>query len=316
MHAEMDPRLVKVQQLLKRLPAKKVSIAGTLLLLIYIAYQVAQLVWLVMPEPNRAPINVRGSAAQNSSAQPSVNTILAANLFGKAQEAPKEQPKTVVTDAPQTRLSIRLTGVVSVESNDQAGLAIIESQGHQETYAVGDVIKNTRAKVHQVVADRVILNVSGRFETLMLDGIEFSRQVAAPRRAEPVKPAGGLREVPAQTQANNTLEPTKNEAVKRRVQALREELKKDPQKLFDVVRFSPKLENGRLAGYQLRPGKEAKLFREMGLKSNDLAVAINGYSLTDATQARTALANIMKATSAKITVQRDSQQIDVLISLD
>ena len=49
------------------------------------------------------------------------------------------------------------------------------------------------------------------------------------------------------------------------------------------------MSDGELIGYRLSPGKEPELFKQMGLQNNDLAVAINGYQLTDLKQAMAAI---------------------------
>jgi len=75
------------------------------------------------------------------------------------------------------------------------------------------------------------------------------------------------------------------------------------------------MNDGELIGYRLSPGKEPELFKQMGLQNNDLAVAINGYQLTDLKQAMAAMNELRNSTDATITIERDGEQIDVLFSL-
>lgn len=85
---------------------------------------------------------VSGTQSQNVD----IGTINGLALFGKKDASstkPKSEPAAeMITDAPKTSLSILLTGVVA-SSAEQKGLAIIESQGSQETYSLGDKIKGT-----------------------------------------------------------------------------------------------------------------------------------------------------------------------------
>ncbi|MFP3458979.1 hypothetical protein R0J89_22260, partial [Psychrobacter sp. SIMBA_152] len=74
---------------------------------------------------------------------------------------------------------------------------------------------------------------------------------------------------------------TANLEVKEALIETREELLEEPGKLFDYIRVSQAMNDGELIGYRLSPGKEPELFKQMGLQNNDLAVAINGYQLTD-----------------------------------
>ena len=175
----MEQQIQQFKQFLTRLPHAKLSALVTLLVVVYLAFLLSKLVWLVWPKPVISPLapaqhtsqsnNVRNSSAQH---------IIEQFLFGKAivtNNNNTAQQSQVVNNAPETRLSINLTGIVAVSNDDQGGVAIIESQGKQVSYLAEDVIQGTRAKVAQILPDRVILNVSGRFETLMLDEIDFQK---------------------------------------------------------------------------------------------------------------------------------------------
>ncbi|WP_125721721.1 type II secretion system protein GspC [Pseudoalteromonas rubra] len=297
----MELQLQQLQKLLHNLPHAKLSRLVVYLAVVYIAFLFAKLFWLLWPVPQTQPLPTQSQVYAQNSAAVSSRSILGHNVFGKANEKPVvEAPKPVISDAPETQLNVRLTGIVAVSQDDAAGLAIIESQGRQETYLVQDAIKGTRAKLAQVLPDRVILDVSGRFETLMLDGIEFSRQVATPvqsRRASAAKP--------------NRMSSRAREELKQR----RDELLAEPGKLFDYIRISPERRNGQLVGYRLRPGKDPELFKKMGLKNNDLAIAINGFQLTDMKQAMSAMNELRNSTDASITIERDGQTVDVQFSL-
>ncbi|MCF2911084.1 type II secretion system protein GspC [Pseudoalteromonas sp. DL2-H2.2] len=297
----MELQLQQLQKLLHNLPHAKLSRLVVYLAVVYIAFLFAKLFWLLWPAPQTQPLPTQSQVYAQNSAAVSSRSILGHNVFGKANEKPVvEAPKPVISDAPETQLNVRLTGIVAVSQDDAAGLAIIESQGRQETYLVQDAIKGTRAKLAQVLPDRVILDVSGRFETLMLDGIEFSRQVATPvqsRRTTAAKP--------------NRMSDKARKELKQR----RDELLAEPGKLFDYIRISPERRNGQLVGYRLRPGKDPELFKKMGLKNNDLAIAINGFQLTDMKQAMSAMNELRNSTDASITIERDGQTVDVQFSL-
>ena len=108
---------------------------------------------------------------------------------------------------------------------------------------------------------------------------------------------------------------TADPEVKEAIIETREELLEEPGKLFDYIRVSQAMSEGELIGYRLSPGKEPALFKQMGLKNNDLAVSINGYQLTDLKQAMSAINELRNSTDATITIERDGEQIDVQFSL-
>ncbi|MBB1295418.1 MAG: general secretion pathway protein C [Pseudoalteromonas rhizosphaerae] len=314
----MEQRLQQLKHLVSKLPHAKLGWAITLLAVVYIAFLAAKLFWLIWPTPVNSSLSP--SYINSVTGKPErVNTqlILAQNLFGKADAVPKKQASQqaqVINNAPETRLSINLTGIVAVSGNDQTGLAIIESQGQQSTYLVDDVVQGTRAKLAQVLPDRVILDVSGRFETLMLDGVDFTKTVSMPVLAERDSDEPELDDGP-QMESDRQIDVTANQEVKEALIDTREELLKDPGKLFDYIRVSQAMKDGELIGYRLSPGKDPALFTQMGLQNNDLAVSINGYQLTDLKQAMSAINELRNSTDANITIDRDGEQIDVQFSL-
>ncbi len=150
-------------------------------------------------------------------------------LFGKADEA-SSQPKVApveeqITDAPKTSLSIQLTGVVA-STAQQKGLAVIASSGSQNTYSLGDKIKGTSASLKEVYADRIIITNSGRYETLMLDGLKYETNGQANKQLQQAK---SVRKV----------DQRQNKQVAQDILESRDELLADPSKLTDYLAISP-----------------------------------------------------------------------------
>ncbi|MBQ4834171.1 type II secretion system protein GspC [Pseudoalteromonas sp. MMG010] len=303
----MEPQIQQLKQFLTRLPHAKLSALVMMLVVVYIAFLLSKLVWLTWPMPSFTPLkplhaNKNNTVSENRMAQ----NIVDQYLFGKAQtvKGAKAVQTKVINDAPETRLRINLTGIVAVSDDDKAGVAIIESQGKQVTYLIDEVVKGTRAKLVQILPDRVILSTSGRFETLMLDGIDFTKTVSMPVLAKNNN-----------TEKDMQINATADASVKKELMQTREELLKEPGKLFDYIRVSQQMDNGELVGYRLSPGKEPALFKKMGLKNNDLAVSINGYQLNDLKQAMQAFNELRNSSDAIITIERDGAPIDVQFSL-
>ncbi|MDC9522748.1 type II secretion system protein GspC [Pseudoalteromonas sp. Angola-31] len=312
----MEQQIQQLKQFLTRLPHAKLSAVVTLLVVVYLAYLLSKLVWLVWPQPISTPLAPSHySAASKASSTTSVQNIIEQFLFGKKTVTNKTntaQQNEVINNAPETRLSINLTGIVAVSNDDKAGIAIIESQGRQVSYLVEEVVQGTRAEVAQILPDRVILSVNGRFETLMLDGLDFSNKVSMPvLAAREAQDMGPQKIEQSELQINATADPDVKEAIIE----TREELLSEPGKLFDYIRVSQAMSDGELIGYRLSPGKEPALFKQMGLQNNDLAVAINGYQLTDLQQAMAAINELRNTSDATITIERDGEQIDVQFSL-
>lgn len=305
--------LAKVEQQIKRLPQKKLATIIVVLAVIYCGFLGAKVFWLLMEQPQSNSVLPTASSTNKDDLRADVGAIRRALLFGDAKAVEQVAPQQeVISDAPETRLSINLTGVVAATDNNQLGLAIIESQGRQETYAVDDVIKGTRAKLAKVLPDRAILDVSGRFETLMLDGMNFTKTVSMPVPAskQPNQNTG-----PQANQLKQTVNATSNPELKNALKETRQQVLADPGKISEYIRVQPVRNNGQLEGYRLSPGKDPALFKQMGLQNNDIAVSINGYQLSDLKQAMSAMQELRNSTDASITVNRNGQLIDVQFSL-
>ena len=238
----LSNNLSNVFEQLSKLPQKKITQAVIFLLLSYIAYLFAQITWLAIPqEKNAAVLKANGSKPTqvSTSKQLSVNAIEALNLFGAfSQQEVEKVEELVIEDAPETRLKLTLTGAVA--SSDKAtSAAIIESAGKQETYSIGENIKGTRAVLEKVFNDRVLLKVSGRLETLMIEGVDFNKNV------QTIKPASKqqrtTKKAPSKRFSSpNVVDQRNNKALTQSTKSLRKDLDDDPGKITDYLKISPK----------------------------------------------------------------------------
>lgn len=297
--------LDKVINKASAMPHKPMSTSVFWVILIITLYLLAQITWKLIPtsEPvlNWRPTPESISAGKHVS----VSQLQALSLFGRADEAsskPKVAPiEEQITDAPKTSLSIQLTGVVA-STSQQKGLAVIASSGSQNTYGLGDKIKGTSASLKEVYADRIIITNSGRYETLMLDGLDYDTNGFANKQLQQAK---SVRKV----------DQRQNKKIAKEIEAKRDELLADPSKLTDYLAISPVQREGALQGYRLNAGKDRSLFKQAGFKANDLAKSINGYDLTEMTQALEVMAQLPELTEVSLMVERDGQLVEIMFSL-
>ena len=143
---------------------------ATAVLVVAIAFQLSALTWRVLPGGTvsaSGPIPTVG--ASNSSGgikRPTdFSQLKESHLFGAAPAQPAPVVEEVV-DAPDTTLSLRLTGIVYGEGGVPSQ-AIIAGSAAEKTYQIDQPIDGANgAKLHSVYSDRVILNRDGRLETL------------------------------------------------------------------------------------------------------------------------------------------------------
>ncbi|GIU11602.1 type II secretion system protein GspC [Shewanella glacialipiscicola] len=269
----------------------------------------AQITWKLVPTDSSVtawsptPVNVNGKDV----GQVDLAGLQQLGLFGKADtqsDRPKVAAVETITDAPKTSLSIQLTGVVA-STTDQKGLAVIESNGSQETYSLGDKIKGTSASLKEVYADRIIITNAGRYETLMLDGLVYTSQSPANQQLQQAKSNTTV----------NRIDQRKNAEVSQELAESRTELLADPSKITDYIAISPVRQGDAVAGYRLNPGKDANLFKQAGFKANDLAKSINGYDLTVMSQALEMMSQLSELTEVSIMVEREGQLVEIMFSL-
>ncbi|WP_189407158.1 type II secretion system protein GspC [Alteromonas halophila] len=282
---------------------KYLHLAVVVVLSLYLIAFAAELIWRIVPQPalSSPPTAVNRVSTPANSNQGGVNLrkIQQLNLFGNATAKPKPVEKEPVTDAPETRLNLTLTGVV-VSSDENAATAIVENGGSQSVYGLGDKIEKTNATLQQVFSDRVIIRNGARSETLMLDGVDFEE---ANRRRE----RNAQREAAANQNDKRQLS---NEAVEATA-ALREK----PANFTDFISISPQTEGGQLVGYKVAPGKNATLFQAAGLQAGDVITQINGLDLTDLQQSQEALTELRSAQSIELTILRDGSYDTVYLDL-
>ena len=314
----LSNNLSNVFEQLSKLPQKKITQVVIFLLLSYIAYLFAQITWLAIPqEKNAAVLKANGSKPTqvSTSKQLNVNAIEALNLFGAfSQQEVEKVEELVIEDAPETRLKLTLTGAVA--SSDKAtSAAIIESAGKQETYSIGENIKGTRAVLEKVFNDRVLLKVSGRLETLMIEGVDFNKNVQAIKPAS--KQQRTTKKAPSKRFSSpNVVDQRNNKALTQSTKSLRKDLDDDPGKITDYLKISPKRENGKISGYRLMPGKDPTFFESAGLKNGDVAIQMNGFDLTEPREAAQALQSLKEEREVSLLLDRNSEITEILFSID
>jgi len=268
----------------------------TAILLVFVVYFAAKLTWLFFT-PVENVNSWQMPASQNSQQRKSAVSFSNFHWFGKPNaqaQIPVQQSE--ITDAPKTTLNMTLTGVVA-HTDASRSMAIIEYQAAQDTYIINQKITSSRASIAEIHSDRVILKNNGKYETLMLDGFDYTKKHKSVQ-SNTSKVTNG----PAQ-RLNNKFSKT------------RDEILKNPGKIIDYISITPVSKGGKVSGYRLNPGRRPELFKQSGLKPRDLAIAINGYDLTDTSQSLRVMSELKNMKNIMITVERDGQLTDIEFAL-
>jgi general secretion pathway protein C len=263
----------------------------SLLLVVVIAWQLAQLVWMLVPAPASGdlvitPANVETqSGSSNIAAE--LSAISNAHIFGIADADDEFAASAIVEDDVKldTKLNLSLKGTIA---SDQAGqaVAIISDGGKDEkVYTIGSLV-TSNAKLHAVYADRVVLSENGVLTNLKLPK-EF--------------PAG----TPVAARRNSTL--STRPTATNNAQSIQAVVSQNVSKLADVIRPTPYFVNGQQQGYRVYPGRNRAQFTALGLRPGDLIKDIDGQALNDPTQAMQIFQSLGSADQVSVTVERNGQ---------
>jgi len=306
-----------LDELINKLPQKKIAQAIVVILAIYIAYLLAQLTWLLLPSAGveQSSLVAKPTLSQQD-AKKSLDLTALKNLhlFGQFHEQ-KKTTEVKVQDAPETKLRLTLSGTVASDDANIAA-AVIENNGKQETYGIGDKITGTRATLESVATDRVLIKQSGRLETLMLDGFKYSKSTNTKGSSLskitnfPVNTKG-----PSSTKSAKVVDQRDNQKLRESAKRLKDDIQNSPGKIIDYLRIIPKRQNGAIIGYQLRPGKNKEFFQSSGLKSGDVAVQMNGLDLTVPSEAAQAMQTLKEETELSLLIERNGEMTEILFSI-
>jgi len=216
--------------------------------------------------------------------------------FGSAQVT---EPKAI-ENAPETRLRLELLGVLV--SGEDGGSAIISTgDGDVNLYYAGDSIGNQLATLHQVHADRVILERDGRLETLRLprsEALQVDRGAAgAPPNGEPRSPRA----------SGSPVSPRANVSRSRWLQ--------NPERALNSLRTQPVMRDDQLVGIRVTPTRNEREFERAGLQKGDIITSVEGQLVRDIGDPNQLLSRLGNADRVNLTIERDGQTLPLAIEL-
>lgn len=289
---------------LKRFPLSYWQAAVIVLLTLMLALSLARLFWLLFTPNAPAPATAFAAPAAvtgaNSGTMIDIVALKALDLFGRndAPEGAVEQPQVAepeVIAAEETKLALVLKGIVGSNQVD-AARAIIANGNDQDIYAPGDKLPvGNQVTLQKILTDKVILNNSGRYESLLL----YEEGVSAGARPQPRRTVAAPRpviEIPESVQ-----------------QAL--ETGNVPASINDVIKLTVAREGSDIVGYRVRPGRHRQLFDELGFKTGDVVTHVNGIVVDDPAKAMAVYREVRGATSARFDIQRDGGLVTLEIDL-
>lgn len=268
-----------------------------LLLVIAIGWQIARIIWMLVPAPAtgdiiQAPTGIR-VASSSAGTNADVQTIATNHMFGEADARAESVPVVIQDDAlTDTRLTnLVLKGTIASVIPEYSVAVIADNNADQKVYVIGDSV-GSGATLHAVYANRVVLNESGALTNLRIPN-DYPASSATPTRRNTSTTRQSVRN-------NNAA-------------SLQNVVAQNLTKLTDVIRPTPYLVNGEQAGYRVYPGRNRQQFAALGLRPGDLIKDIDGQSLTDPTQAMQVFQSLGTAEQVTVTVERNGQPQTIIL---
>jgi len=262
------------------------------LLLLLLIQTLADLTWRIFTPAQKMALSVKNQAVsintQKSSS--SLSEVSQYHLFGNAKKL-EVTPQAIIS-APDTRLRLDLKGVFASNKASQALAIISSNKGKDKTFHIGDKVKGG-VLLHAVYTDRVILKRNGKLETLRLPKPKVNSQSFY---SKPPSRVAALNRLPTNTQQSNAL----------RLRKLRSTLLNDPTKLWQQVRISPVMRNGKIKGYTLSHNDQA-LMKALNIRSSDIITSVNGQSLSEPSTLYGLMNSLSEQKSLLLNIERNGQ---------
>lgn len=276
----------------------------------------AKLFWVIMlyftlPDvSNQKAVFTHKSASPVSSSQSfNINQLVNKHLFGNATAAPKAVVQEEAVVERETQLNLKLRGIYSAEDPSRSNSIIEDGKGKQSVYFIGDKLAvSGRVFLRQVFPNKIILETNGVKEVLKLkDSLPPSMKLA--KRKNTVKND-------TRKKKNRTDDKRRNRQITQSLSQYKKQLLDDPLSLVGLVNYKPKLVNGEMQGIEISPGKDKRLFTQLGLRRRDVITAINGVSLSNPQDAMSLLSEIQDMQELQVDIQRGNESVNLLLNLN
>jgi len=278
-----------LQQINQRLP-----VVISLLLIIACAHALATVTWTFLPAAEsglQQGLKPGAPVTRQVDQRQAIRQVANAHLFGEMIRTAVPQQ----TKAPETKLNLVLRGVIAADPMGLSHAIIARGKaGQEEVYAIGDKMPGG-ITIESIHADHVVLNRSGRLETLQLIKDEYVGNITTTRnRSNFLPPASAGEELAG----------------------IRQQILQNPTSFGDYAVPVVVKKRGKQIGYRLQAQQKGnELMQEVGLEANDVITEINGIKLNNPQNGLGALRQLSTANSVSITVMRNGTEVPLSIQL-
>mgnify|MGYP000103043927 CR=1 FL=1 len=288
--------------------------ATTLLLVLFVAYEAAQLTWQLVPgvpsQPIPSALNSSAGAAKPSAPSIKRADLASLHLFGQVDlNAPPPENQVEIAVTP---LRLELRGVL-YSSDPAVARAIVMDESHKEDFYSVEKPLPGGAILKEIQPDRIVLERGGRLEVLLLprDQIEGEGGIVG---GTPT--AGGRNALTSNAEDPNGSPAAEAGNPGAGLRQVRDQLLTDPQSLMGLLQAQPESEAGKIVGYKLGEAQDPAMLRRFGLRHGDIVTAVNGVQLDGPTRLPELLQMLPNASEVRIEFKRRGRPRSVVLNMN
>lgn len=281
------------------------------ILVLLLAYLLADFTWKLVgtwTETNTSNSDQTASALRhNQPDAPAASDIVwnQYHLFGK-EPAPGAAPAKPVEPrrkAPVKPVRITLYGTLAA-TNPEDAMAVLSAGGKPaEIYRPGDELQ-AGVVLESVGPWSVVVMVGDQQQLVpLVEESKITRTVRTPR-------VSGLS--PEAAENSNEKRLTEPEVVAK-ITEYRQALASNPMALANKIRAYAVRRDGEIYGYRLRPGTDRALLGQMGLRSGDILVSLNGMAVNEATNLPDIMANLKDQPEILMELERGGKRQELRV---
>lgn len=282
----------------------------------------ADLVRQGSPEPQDAgkpALSATGTrsapASQAQAAAPDGLSPALLSLFGASRPggALAEGPEFAGEALPETGLDLILKGIIARRDSDRKLALIAQGGGKEEVYWLGDRVAG--AEIVGIGARRVVLLRDNIRETLTLEEAKSREDAGNGRRQTPRVAGAPPPREQAQVGASNWGVSRLSEHQRVVARATLDQHLGSLPSLLRQAKAVPYLSNGEPAGFRVVGIDKNSVFEELGLRREDVIVAVNGVSVRNIQEALAAYRSFRSAPAVRLDLLRGGREVSLDFSI-
>ena len=257
-----------------------------------------------------------GPASQAPAAAPGRPSRALLSLFGADRSPARalaEGSDFTGEGLPETGLDLTLKGIIARRDSDRKLALIAQGGGKEEVYWLGDRVAG--AEIVGIGARRVVLLRDNIRETLTLEEAKLRKDAGNGRR-QAARVAGAPRpREQAQIGASNWGVARLSEHQRVVARATLDQHLGSLPSLLRQAKAVPYLSNGEPAGFRVVGIDKGSVFEELGLRQEDVIVAVNGVSVRNIQEALAAYNSFRSAEAVRLDLLRGGREVSLDFSI-